>query len=73
MSQSGWKHRRRAGVGHRGRAVCAVPKNVNFYTLGHEEPLHNLKQATDKNGFPVGGRGEKGLGKCGGNKASSAA
>lgn len=50
-----------------------MPKNVNFYTLGHEEPLHNLKQATDKNGFPVGGGGEKGLGKCGGNKASSAA
>lgn len=32
-----------------------MPKNVNFYTLGHEEPLHNLKQATDKNEFPVGG------------------
>lgn len=36
-----------------------MPKNVNFYTLGHEEPLHNLKPATDKNGFPVGGGGRK--------------
>jgi hypothetical protein len=49
------EHRRRAGAGHRGRAARAVPKNVNFYTLGHEEPLHNLKKATAKSRFPVGG------------------
>lgn len=43
---------RRAGIGHRRRAVHTVPKNVSFYTLGNEEPLHELKLATDKNRFP---------------------
>lgn len=62
--------RRRAGVGHGGRAVCALPKNVNFYTLGYEEPLHNFKPATDKNRFPVWRK--RTWEKCGGDKASSA-
>lgn len=53
MSPRGWKLSRRAWVGHQGRVICAVPKNVNFHTLGFEDTLHNFKQAADKNRFPM--------------------
>lgn len=50
-----------------------MPKNVNFYTLGYEETLHNFKQAADKNRFPMERKKKKSWGKCGGDKASPAA
>lgn len=49
------EYRRRVGVGYRGRVVRVVLKNVNFYILGYEELLYNLKKVIVKSRFLVGG------------------